>query len=49
MTLSFESQTYSVDEDAGTLQATLQLSNSLPKDITIQVVNTDGSATSGKL
>ena len=36
---------YSVDEDAGAAQPVLVLSNPSSTDITVQVTNTDGSAT----
>ena len=43
--VNFEELTYSVDEDDGTVELVLLLSDSLSTDVTIQVVTTDGSAT----
>ena len=43
--VNFEEFTYSVDEDNGTVELVLLLSDSLSTDVTIQVVTTDGSAT----
>lgn len=43
--MSFEQSTYSVSEDAGPVQPVLILSNALKIEITVQVTNTDGSAT----
>ena len=41
----FEQSTYSVDEDDGPAQPVLVLSNPSSTDITVEVFNTDGSAT----
>ena len=41
----FNQSTYRVDENAGPAQPVLVLSKTLATDITIQVTNTDGSAT----
>jgi len=41
----FEQPTYSVDEDDGPAQPVLVLSNPSSTDVTVQVFNTDGSAT----
>ena len=41
----FSQTTYSVDEDDGPAQPVLVLSNPSSTDITVQVTNTDGSAT----
>ena len=41
----FNQSTYSVDEDDGPAQPLLILSNSSSTDITVEVTNTDGSAT----
>ena len=43
--VSFEQTTYSVDEDDGPAQPVLVLSNPSSTDITVEVFNTDGSAT----
>ena len=43
--MSLEQPIYSVDEDDGPAQPALTLSNPLSRDITVQVLNTDGSAT----
>ena len=43
--MSFENNTHSVDEDAGTVQPVLLLSDSVSIDITIQVLNINGLAT----
>ena len=43
--VSFEELTYSVDENDGTVELVLLLSDSLSTNVTIQVVATDGSAT----
>ena len=43
--VNFEELTYSVDENDGTVELVLLLSDSLSTDVTIQVVTTDGSAT----
>ena len=44
-TLSFSQSTYSINEDVGSIQLTLVLSNSLSTDITVQVVDDDNTAT----
>ena len=41
----FNQSMYSVNEDAGPAQAVLVISNPSSTDITVQVTNTDGSAT----
>ena len=41
----FEQPTYSVDEDAGSVLLVLILSNQSSISITVEVFNTDGSAT----
>ena len=41
----FNQSTYRVDEDDGPAQPVLVLSNPSSTDITVQVTNTDGSAT----
>ena len=41
----FSQTTYSVNEDTGSVQIGLILSNSSSADITVQLYNTDGSAT----
>ena len=41
----FSQSTYSVNENAGPARPTLVLSNPSSTDITVQVTNTDGSAT----
>ena len=43
--MRFERPTYSVDEDDGPAQPALILSNPSSTDITVQVFNTDGTAT----
>ena len=45
ITVSFEQSMYSVNENAGPAQPVLVLSNPSSTDITVQVFNTDGSAT----
>ena len=45
VTVRFSQPMYSVDEDAGPVQPTLVLSNPLWTTFTVQVTNTDGSAT----
>ena len=45
ITVIFSQTTYSVDEDDGPAQPMLVLSNPLTTAITVQVTNTDGSAT----
>jgi len=45
ITVKFNQSIYSVDEDTGPARPTLILSNPSSTDITIQVTNTDGSAT----
>ena len=44
-TVSFEQQTYSVDEDDGPAQPALNLSNPSSTDITVKVFDAEGSAT----
>ena len=44
-TVRFERRTYSVDEDDGPAQPALILSNPSSTDITVQVLNTDGTTT----
>ena len=44
-TVSFEQQTYSVDENSESVQAVLNLSKPSPNDITALVLNRDRSAT----
>ena len=41
----FNQSVYSVNEDAGLVQPILVISNPSSTDITVQVINTDGSAT----
>ena len=41
----FNQSVYSVNEDAGLVQPVLVISNPSSTDITVQVINTDGSAT----
>ena len=43
--VNFEELTYYVNEDNGTVEVVLLLSDSLSTDVTIQVLTTDGSAT----
>ena len=43
--MSFEQSLYSVDENNGPAQPVLILSNPSSTDITVQVLNSDGSAT----
>ncbi len=45
--VSFERSTYSVDEDAGSAQPVLVLSNPSSLEFNVTVTNTDGSATGG--
>ena len=45
ITVMFSETTYSVNEDAGPAQPVLVLSSPSSTDITVQVTNTDGSAT----
>ena len=45
ITVNFEQSMYSVNENAGPAQPVLVLSNPSSTDITVQVFNTDGSAT----
>ena len=45
ITVMFSQTTYSVNETAGSAQPELVLSNSSSTDTTIEVFNTDGSAT----
>jgi len=45
ITIKFNQSIYSVDEDTGPSRPTLILSNPSSTDITVQVTNTDGSAT----
>ena len=45
ITVMFEQSTYSVDEDSGPAQSVLVLSNPSSMEFTVQVTNTDGSAT----
>ena len=45
ITMSFEQPAYSVNEDTGPAQPVLVISNASEVDITVQVTNTDGSAT----
>ena len=45
ITVSFEQSMYSVNENAESAQPVLVLSNPSSTDITVQVTNTDGSAT----
>ena len=45
ITMSFEQSAYSVNEDTGSAQPVLVISNASEVDITVQVTNTDGSAT----
>jgi len=45
ITVKFNQSMYSVDEDAGPAQPTLVLSNPSSTAFTVQVTNTDGSAT----
>ena len=43
--MSFKQPAYSVNEDAGPVQPVLVISNPSSTDITVQVTDTDGSAT----
>ena len=43
--VSFGEPAYSVDEGKGPVQPVLVLSNSISTDTTVEVFNTDGSAT----
>ena len=43
----FNQSTYSVNEDAGPAQPVLVLNNPSSMEFTVQVTNTDGSATGG--
>ena len=45
ITVSFEQSMYSVNENAGPAQPVLVLSNPSSTTITVEVFNTDGSAT----
>ena len=45
ITVMFNQSMYSVNEDAGPAQPVLVISNPSSTDITVQVTNTDGSAT----
>ena len=45
ITVIFNQSKYSVNEDGGPAQPVLVLSNPSSTDITVQVTNTDGSAT----
>ena len=45
ITVMFNQSMYSVNEDAGPVQPVLVISNPSSTDITVQVTNTDGSAT----
>ena len=45
ITVMFNQSMYSVNEDAGPAQPLLVISNPSSTDITVQVTNTDGSAT----
>ena len=45
ITVSFSLSAYTIDEDAGSVQPVLVLSNPSSTNITVQVLSTDGSAT----
>ena len=45
VTVSFSQSTYSINEDVGSIQLTLVLSNPSSTDITVQVVDDDNTAT----
>ena len=45
LTVSFSQSTYSINEDVGSIQLTIVLSNSSSADITVQVVDDDNTAT----
>ena len=45
ITVNFDQTVYNVDEDDGSAQPVLVLSNPSSTDITVVVFNTDGSAT----
>ena len=45
----FSEQMYFVDEDAGPIDPVLVLSNPTSTDVTVEVFNTDGSATGEQL
>ena len=45
ITVMLTEMMYSVDEDDGSVQIGLVLSNTSSTDVTVQVSNTDGSAT----
>ena len=44
-TVNFDQSTYGIDEDKGSVQLLLELSNPSTTDITIRVFSSDGSAT----
>ena len=44
-TVNFSQSLYSVDENGGSVEIVMILSNPSPSDITVQVLNTEGSAT----
>ena len=46
LNVRFEQSTYSVDENAGAARPVLVLSNTSSTDITVEVFDTSGSATS---
>jgi len=48
ITITFEQPTYIINEDNVTVQPVLIFSNPSATDITVQVINTDVSTTSGK-
>ena len=43
-TINFEKPAYSIDEYDGAIHPVLILSNPVSKDVTVKVLNTDGSA-----
>ena len=45
ITVMFSETTYSVNENAGSAQPVLVLSNPSTSDVTVEVTTTDGSAT----
>ena len=44
-TVNFSQSLYSVNENSGSVEIVMILSNPSPSDITVQVINTEGSAT----
>ena len=48
-TINFSQSLYSVVENSGEVEIFMVLSNPSPTDITIQILNTEGSATGKKI